>query len=217
MKRLPCLVLTVIVLSTVVGQGQYWNYGGGHASTAAEGYANGLGNVVRSQGIYNQLTAQAAISAEQARQLQLDNKLKATQTFFEMRRMNREYTAAERGDNRTNKYTSPPPRRRLSVSQLDPVTGQITWMPVLMDQAFAPYRDELQSLFTLRAQHQGGDVTFTQVRRVTDAMNAELKKQINYLQPQDYINARRFIDTLADESRLAGVESAGSVVNPPAG
>src|SRR6266496_1264631 len=72
--------------------GNYYNpygvYGGGHASTAAEGYANGVGNVMQSAGMYNLQTSEAAINAEQARSMNIDNNLKGTQTYFEMRKIN---------------------------------------------------------------------------------------------------------------------------------
>ena len=68
------------ILPSAFGQatvGNYYNpygvYGGGHASTAAEGYANGVGNVMQSAGMYNLQTSQAAIKVEQARSQQLSN------------------------------------------------------------------------------------------------------------------------------------------------
>lgn len=207
MTRLQSGAAVALALFAAVAQAQYWRYGNGHASTAAEGYANGMGNVIRSQGIYNQLTAQAAISAEEAKKLELENRLKATQTYFELRKMNREYTAAERAATTpSSKYAARPTRKKLSVSQLDPVTGQITWMPVLMDAAFASYREKMQSIFTLRAQNESGDVTYTEVRQLADAMDEILKQQINYLKPQDYIDAKKFLDALADEARYGGVD-----------
>src|SRR5437762_406960 len=91
----------------------YYNryYGGGsihaYSSTAAEGAAYGMAEMTRAQGQYNMMTAQAAVTGQQAYSAALDNKLKATQTYFEMRRINQEATAAERNARKQQSYGSP--------------------------------------------------------------------------------------------------------------
>ena len=72
-------------------------YGGSHASTAAEGYANGMAAMVQSAGSYNLNTSQAAMNLESARSQALDNDLKGTQTYFEMRNINTTQRKAEEG------------------------------------------------------------------------------------------------------------------------
>ncbi len=96
MKRLlVCTCVAVLVYGAVV-QGQSWSGGGApypvyyHSSTAAEGAARGMADVIRSAGDYNLRTSEAARNVEEARSRNLDNRLKSTQTFFEMRRVNRE-------------------------------------------------------------------------------------------------------------------------------
>src|SRR6516164_7989583 len=92
---LAVVLALVAIVSSAHAQavvGNYYNpygvYGGGHASTAAEGYANGVGNIMQSAGMYNLQTSQAAINVEQARSMNIDNNLKGTQTYFEMRKIN---------------------------------------------------------------------------------------------------------------------------------
>src|SRR5262245_35576771 len=64
----PSAFAQAVVGNTYSPYGVYGGWGGGgHASTAAEGYANGVGNVMQSAGIYNLQTSQAAINMEQAR------------------------------------------------------------------------------------------------------------------------------------------------------
>src|SRR3569623_1592378 len=146
------------------GYGGYGGWGGslGAGSTAAGSAAVGMGNLVRSQGMYNQMTAQAAISLEQARTLDLDNKLKSTQTYFEMRRINQEARLAEAQRNRAeaadNRYTAKVVSKKptLTVSQLDPVTGVIRWPAPLMQDSFAAARATVQEVFTRRAEPRIG-------------------------------------------------------------
>ena len=48
------------VVPNAYGYSPYGYYGGGHASTAAEGYANGMSNIIQSAGTYNLQTSEAA-------------------------------------------------------------------------------------------------------------------------------------------------------------
>src|SRR5581483_2748126 len=84
--------------------------------------------------------------------------------------------------------------KKLTPSQLDPVSGQINWPKVLQDDAYATYRDQLQEMFKQRAEHQ--EVLYSEVHRTTEAMQSELKKSIEELGPQDYEAGHRFIEAL---------------------
>src|SRR3954451_24301811 len=53
------------------------------ASTAAEGYANGMSNVISAQGQKNVSDSQAAINLTQARNAQIDNQVKSVNAFWE--------------------------------------------------------------------------------------------------------------------------------------
>src|SRR5262249_12952924 len=137
----------------------YGVYGGGHASTAAEGYANGVGNVMQSAGIYNLQTSEAAINVEQARSMNIDNNLKGTQTYFEMRKIN---TAARKAEAPPGLTTEDSWRiaqsnlpKRMSAMELDPVTGKIYWPMMLQAPQFEPYRTQLDKLFLQRETAHG--------------------------------------------------------------
>jgi len=56
-----------------------------HASTLEEGIQRGYGDVVRSYGMANLLNSEAAKNYEQARRDYIENRLKATQAYFEAR------------------------------------------------------------------------------------------------------------------------------------
>ena len=92
------LAATVLLTSVDFSQAQYYRrrYGGGGGGTAASNYMYGMSSVIQSEGAYNLMTAQAAIAAQQAEAQYLQNRLAATQTYFEMRKMNKQYRDEER-------------------------------------------------------------------------------------------------------------------------
>ncbi len=188
--------------------GGYGNYSFGGGSTAAGSYMTGMSNVIRAQGAYNLATSEAAISAEQARTLDLENRKLATQTYFEMRKMNEEYRAAEAAKHRPTpeqvaRYSSKPLPSKLKPTQYDPVSGQITWPAVLEGSDLATYRDGLQGLFTRLAQSQGSTsmvVRPAEVQFYTDAMRADLDKRVSQMSSQDWIDAKRFLESLSYEA-----------------
>jgi hypothetical protein len=189
----------------------YGVYGGGHASTAAEGYANGVGNIMQSAGIYNLQTSQAAINVEQARSMNIDNNLKGTQTYFEMRKINTDSRKAEEIPGLTTedswRVAQANLPKRMSALQLDPVTGRIYWPTFLQAPQYEPYRAKLDKLFVQRETAHGGIGydTFTQIQDITTAMLADLKKSINDYKSGDYISMKNFIESLAYEARFPAV------------
>ena len=88
--------LILLVCSPVSAQwGGGWG-GGYHSSTLEEGVQRGYADVVRSRGMANLMNSEAAINLQEADKKYLENRLTATQTYFEMRRYNQEARRAER-------------------------------------------------------------------------------------------------------------------------
>jgi hypothetical protein len=149
------------------------------------------------------MTAQAAIAAQQANQLAIQNRVGATKAYFEMRQINRDYQNSLRSQSAQNsmaQYYEQQKPRKLPPSQLDPVTGQIRWPALLQDAAYQPYRDQIEPMFKLWAKHQ--DLSYTDVRKASDGMLAELRKHINDLPPQEFEESQKFIETLAFEAHF---------------
>ena len=117
------------------GYGYGGGYGYGHASTEAEGVQRGFADVVRSAGAANLMNSAAAKNYEDARKKYIENRLQATETYFEMRRVNEESRDAKRPRPlSTEQYVRLARQQapeRLSVSQLDPLSGTIDWPAVL--------------------------------------------------------------------------------------
>jgi hypothetical protein len=170
-------------------------------------FGSGLGDMVRGQGMYNLLTAKAAEQLEEARRRQIENFEEGTETYFAMRRLNRSYRAAEQPSRPTYedliRYAEAGRPERLSPSALDIVTGDITWPMILRSDKFKEYREVLGQLFASRAAtgtlSSNGYLT---VDQVTDAMMAELQQEADNLPPQDYVTARKFIESLAFEAKV---------------
>jgi hypothetical protein len=180
-------------------------YGGG---TVAGSTAAGMGALIRAQGAYNQMTAQAMIAAEQAKSLSLENKLKTAQTFYQLRRLNENEQALQ-----TRKelalYAPAPPTKipRLTPDQFDPVSGRITWPAVLERDEFAAERTLLDELF-LRRSINAAAVTNSDVEKLTDALRDRLDEERDHFSTPDFFSARHFLAAVDGESRSSGFEHA---------
>jgi hypothetical protein len=201
------------------------------AATAGESYARGLSDVIRSSGVANLRNSEATKTYAEARSIELDNRVKATQTYFEMRRMHRSYRDAERGPRRhTNEdvpvlqehYESlrqlidlnrqwhsertqrlgPPP---LSPAQFDPHTGVVSWPTVLQDARFTKSRARVDALFAQRSQYDSGlgSTNCDEILKAIRQMKNVLRQMIGELEPDTYIAAKRFLGSVAYEARFA--------------
>jgi len=177
-----------------------------NASTAAEGYANGMSNVISAKGDYNLNTSQAAINMTQAQSQEIQNRQQWTNAYFDMRKVNRANRAEERGRQPTMedavRYAQMGKPKRLSPSEMDSVTGKITWPRLLRTEQFEDQRAKLDELFEKRARYGSTFEDQMALREATNDMLAEIKKQIRDLPPYDYTNSRRFLESLAYEGQL---------------
>jgi hypothetical protein len=202
--RLAAILVFLVPSSLTLAQ---WDSGYGyHSSTLEEGVQHGFADVVRSQGMANLYNAQAATQAQQARSAYLDNQYKATQTYFEMRRYNTEARRAERSPPlsteqyvRMARVEAP---QSLTSTQLDTLTGAISWPAPLAGPEYANYRAQIERLFTDR---YSGYSSFAQVQQACQAFADQLKADIMKFQANDYVAAKKFLDSLIYAAR--GVQS----------
>ena len=191
------------------GYGGYGGYGiGGTPYSAAE---NARANTIRAQGEYNQMNTAAMKNYEDARSKYIDNQEKWTQVYAEKQRAlaaqkeaDREAALATR--ERAKEFTAAHPSSgpaRLASSQLDPSTGRIQWPTALTAAAFEGQRKSLDALFELRAQTSTNPDLASQVDKAVREMKDSLRKQIRDIATQDYLEARRFLDSLAIEAQSA--------------
>ena len=185
---------------------QYYGYPvESHASTAEEGIANGMANIISSAGAAHLMNAQAASEAEKARAEYIRNRMLATQTYFDMRRANEAYRKETQGKPlsmeqyvRLAQLEAP---ERLSPSELDTLNGKIYWPPQLMVNAYAPMRKEIEALYQRRAH---GDLsTYGPIKTTTGEFLTALKRDIDKFSPQDYVRSKNFVESLSYEAGFA--------------
>jgi hypothetical protein len=227
MRIIACFAPAMLALSAVIAQaqttttpnvvvgglgrasGEYSRYPWGgydHASTFSEGYGRGLGAVIRAQGEYNLNTSTAAINVSIARQQEIENRKRWTQSYFEIRDLNRQAFEAE-----TKRLRGTPEDwlrvaqagkpKRLSPSELDIVTGEIHWPILLTAQGYSAQRVALEKAFADRAYHGVMQAeTFLKVLQMAEDLLSDLKNQVRNLPTDQYLAAKRFLESLAYEA-----------------
>ena len=90
-----------VALTALAAEAQWGGGRGGWgmnwSSTAQEGADRGLAAVVQAQGYANLQNSEAAKNWEQAKTLEMQNRLRWSETYFEMRQVNRDKRADEAG------------------------------------------------------------------------------------------------------------------------
>ncbi len=204
------LITTFVAAATFfnsTAMAQYYGWGGGyHASTAAEGAARGMADVIRSEGQARVDSSQAVINMTEARKNEIANRKQWTETYFDMRRINREARAAERGPKRTKedwiRIAQAGKPQRLSPSELDSVAGKLSWPILLRKDEYAKSRAVVDEAFANRATT--GTISpqdYKAVQKATESIAETMKKEIKEVSSLDYITAKRFLKSLSYESR----------------
>ena len=176
-------------------------------STVAGDITRGNADFVRAAGQYNLNTSQAAINVETVKALATENRLRTTETFFEMRRVNRAARALEAGPLPTMeqvvRYARMGLPPRLSSRELDQVTGDIAWPIVLKDETYGDDTAYIEKCFRERASSAG--LSFQQFTMVDDAfasLKEALKENVAKYPSAPYGAARTFVDSLQYEFQL---------------
>jgi len=187
-----------------VGPAYGYGYGGYGATTPAQGYMQGMSEVIRAQGEANKSTAEARIANEQARSAYIDNQKKWAETYYAKRKMYEQAQDEQRARDReqrdrylaSQRRTAPP---RLNRSQFDAVTGFIDWPTTLTGDAYADQRKKVEELLVARKYTGTTDESANELRSLVRSMQAELRGHINDMPANDYLAARRFLEGLYHE------------------
>lgn len=123
------------------------------ASTAAEGYANGMSNVIAAQGQKNVSDSQAAINMTQARSAQIDNQLKSVNAYWEKKDIYNERQQRELAQIQQQRqtYLARYGLKSLTPEEFDRATGVCNWPNVLMQPQYDEFRLVLDKLLKQRA------------------------------------------------------------------
>jgi hypothetical protein len=186
--------------SNVGSYGGYYG-GGGHASTLEEGAMNGMANVISAAGDYNLATSAAAVNLTEAQRNDIQNRQMNTQAYFDIRAINRASRAQAAGPKPTMEQLTRIARQGapegLQSGQFDPVSGQIAWPKTLLDEIFGLPRATVDQLFVKRAaQGDLGISDHSALRQAVESMSAQLKAHIKDVKPQDYVDARKFLQNV---------------------
>lgn len=186
--------------ASVNAYGAYGYHGGG-ASTVAGSALRGMADVISAEGDYNLSTSAAAVNMTQAEKQRIQNRSAATNTYFQMRQINRQYREAEAGPTPTMEQLTRIAQSRLpkslKPSEVNEVNGKISWPGVLQTPDFAEHRARIEPIVALWAKYGGlGYTDQVEARAAIRDMAAQLKSQIKTVPPQDYVEARDFLDRL---------------------
>lgn len=180
-----------------------WPYGGYYASTAGEGAAMGMAAMVASSGMATLMTSKAAVNAQEAGSIYIDNTVKATQAYIDRQRMLSSYQASLRkppaSAEQLYRMAQMGLPKALTIDQFDPVTGDIHWPVVLRDEPFTTYRETTQKFFHDAVHHPQtfSYSSYNQLRQSSDECLADMKSRIKSYRPNDYIQAKKLVESLA--------------------
>jgi hypothetical protein len=169
------LLLVALGSSAITGQVIY-----NSASTAAEGYANGVSNIIQSRGQKNLNDSQARINNQDAYSKALDNSTKSVNTFWEQKdiyaqRQQEKFAGYQR---QRQAYLAAHGLQSLTPEEFDRTTGTVAWLKVLEQKQYDPYRLPLDKLMKQRAY--AGALTSDEYMEATQACKdwrAALAKQ----------------------------------------
>lgn len=202
MLRASVIVLASSLLLVIPGDAAAWRWYRGN-STAAR--MNGLAHIIRNEGRAERAVSQARINNEEARSRFIDNQKKWTETYFAKKEINQAYVDKQMSKQRTardnylaNRTSAAP--QRLSLSQLDQATGEIAWPDGLKTPNFDASRKKLEDLFSLRTRSLVTSTLSADIRTTADTMRGELRKHMDKMATNEYLAARKFIDSLAWEA-----------------
>ena len=216
---------TMLIAAAVISAPLASAVGEDQSKTIQEGYMRAQSDGVRAHASFieaqaQMLTAEGNVrkqladtrkTLEECRSLAIDNNLKATNTFYEKRvaresyRASRARPAPSQEDLVLHAKAAAP--QRLSPVHMVSRYGGIRWPAVLQREEFAAYREQLDVEFAEKSLGESGvgSLLYQQVREGTEQMRAELQGLIREVSPTQYIAAKRFIDSLANEARFSHV------------
>lgn len=171
----------------------------------------GYADVLRAQGEYNRNTAEAQIQGEAARKQNIENNVKATEAYFARQEMGQQaqakkFAGLKETRDRWLKNREPETPNRPTILQFDQKTGKIYWPEVLQLGEYAAWRERLDLLFADRSQRTAETRHSLEIRQTAKELLQELKFDIRRLPTTDYIEAKKFVESLAWEAQFAAGE-----------
>jgi hypothetical protein len=195
-----------------------------HASTLEEGVLRGSGALLRGAGEAQYLRSLASINREYARRLYIENREKAAEAYFNLKRTNR----YAREELQTPRVTAEDVARQaadrlpavLSVQEYDREFGVVNWPAVLLREEFENDRSLIDALVSQRTNSKmlAAEID-SDIASVTDAMLSTLRVAGADLSSTEFITAMKFLKSLRYEALVNPTQFAAmnqAVVGTPA-
>lgn len=147
--------------------------------------------------------AKALQTVEQTRTIALDNDLKRADTFHKKRALYEasRITSKKPTQEDVMRYSRASLPERPKVYDFDPVKNKIYWPELLQQEQFTTYRLQMDVLF-LDRDNTANDRIQEQAKIIADQMQNELCSLIHQSSPEQYLKAKKFIQSLAFETRF---------------
>ncbi len=188
--------------------------GSGGVATVDGSYLSGAAALAEGLGKYNYDSARAARQIEDATHEAIENRLLAQKSYYEARGLNKAQWLAEHPRStpeqlaQINQSRLP---RRLTASDLDPTWGSIRWPAVLERPEFEKSREQFGDIFAHRSEERFGvgSAVYCRTQSLAHDMRKLLDEQRASMSQMEWIQAMRFIESLAYETRFAPDLAAG--------
>jgi hypothetical protein len=165
-------------------------------------------NALQSAESMNYLDSEAAKNYHEAQRLEIENGPRSLAASFEMHKMNQQFRAEARGRRlkpaELARIVHAAPPRPLPPTELDLLTGRVSWPVALRAESYAEPRADLEKLLAVRAEAGRLDTQDCRtVGELTGTMLELLKADIHSVSAADYLAAKRFLTSLAHQA-IAG-------------
>lgn len=174
---------------------------------------NAQANIIKAIASARQTNAQALSTMEQTRGVAIDNSMKYAKTYYDRRQARDTYLAMQAGPQRSPadsknvdaQQTSAVRMQGLTTADYNPNTRELNWPKLLEGHQYTNFRKQLQEVFAQRdaADAGVGSKYYVKVRRITDQMKRQLRRQIRAVSPSEYLAARKFLDRLVVDAVYA--------------
>ena len=84
----------------------------------------------------------------------------------------------------------------MSPSELDPLTGAIAWPAALRDEEYNADRAKIEAMYQQRASAGFLTADRGEAQQTMGSLTSGLKKNLSNYVPQDYVQAKKFIEGL---------------------
>jgi hypothetical protein len=178
----------------------------GPVATDAGSGLYGMGKLAHGVGDYNLNTARAIREIEEARARNIQNHKLAVETWFDLKRQNKQFRADELRPltpEQVSRIIEMQRPDRLTIAQYNPITGKLSWPAALLGAAFASEREALEHGFGTRTSRDSGPQSkfHLMVRQTTESMLAKLRDRIDLFSPNEFITAKKFLVGLRYEAQ----------------